>query len=526
MKTRRDFLRALSASGLVCGFPTILTARGKTNDRPNIVLILADDTGYSDIGCYGGEISTPNLDALASGGVRFTQFYNTSRCCPTRASLLTGLYSHQAGIGHMAEDRGHPAYRGYLNRNCVTLGEVMRSVGYRAYIAGKWHVGSRPGELPLERGFDHFFGSDNSTGSYFGLERSGKRRLFHEDKVIPPPEGFYATTTYTDYALDYINEAYVQEKPFFLYLAYTAPHWPLHALPEDIAKYRGRYKKGWDALRDERYARMKEMGLLDDGWPLSPRGERAWDELTEEQKDEMDLRMAVYAAQIECMDRNIGRVVEHLKKTGAYENTLILFLADNGGCAEGGPLGFNRYGDGPIGTEDSFASYGECWANASNTPFRLYKHYVHEGGISTPLIAHWPGVVANAGGMTDQVGHVIDIMPTLCEVAGIDYPTEYNGQDIKPVEGKSLLPTFKGQQREGHKALFWEHEGNRAVRTGDWKLAAQHKKDWELYDMNANRSETSDLAAAQPEKVKELTQLYDAWAERCGVLPWPVEKMK
>ena len=519
---RREFLRIMGGCIAAGMAPRLATGGGSTGDRPNIVLIMADDMGFSDIGCYGGEIETPNLDRLAGNGLRFTQFYNTARCCPTRASLLTGLYSHQAGIGHMVGNKGYPAYQGYLNDRCVTIAEALKPAGYQTLMTGKWHVGNKRGHWPLDRGFDRFYGSNTSTGSYFAIhDDSYDRRLILDDREIEPPDEWYATDAYTDYAIDFVEEASRREDPFFLYLAYTAPHWPLHALPEDIAKYRGKYRKGWDALRRERHKRMIEMGIVEEDWPLSPRGGRAWDSLSDEKKDEMDLRMAVYAAMIDRMDRNIGKLVESLEERGILDNTLILFLADNGGCAEGGLWGFQR-GDEPIGSPQSYASYGLCWANASDTPFRRYKKWTHEGGIATPLIAHWPGVIRQRGELCRQVGHVIDLMPTCCEVAGAEYPGRHDGHEIVPVEGRSLVPVFQGRMREPHEALFWEHQGNRAVRQGKWKLVSEHADAWELYDLEADRTEMHDLAAERPEKVRELKNLYKAWAARCGVRPWPL----
>ncbi len=525
--SRRGFLKSIGLGAAALAIPgcgrSLSRASGATN-RPHIVLIMADDMGFSDIGCYGGEIETPNLDRLAADGLRFTQFYNAGRCCPTRASLMTGLYSHQTGIGHMAGDQGYPSYRGVLNKHCVTIAEVLRGAGYQTLMAGKWHVGSEPGQWPRDRGFDRFYGSNTSTGSYFGIHDDNyDRRLILDDEEIEPPAEWYATDAYTDYAIEFAKAASRSDQPFFLYTAYTAPHWPLHALPGDIAKYRGKYRKGWDAVRRERRARMIESGIVEEQWELPPRGGEPWESLSDEKKDEMDLRMAVYAAMVDRMDRNIGRLVETLKETGAFDNTLILFLSDNGGSAEGGMWGFNREGQ-PIGSPQSYASYGLCWANASDTPFQRYKSWTHEGGIATPLIAHWPGVIKQKGKLTHEPGHVIDIMATCCDVAGAAYPRTYDGKPITPLEGKSLVPVFMKGRRAGHDTLFWEHEGNRAVRQGKWKLVAMHKKPWELHDLHADRTELHDLSEAFPEKVRELETLYDGWAKRCGVRPWPIKK--
>jgi arylsulfatase len=510
--------------------------------RPNIVIIMADDMGFSDIGCYGSEISTPNLDALGAGGLRFTQFYNTARCCPTRASLLTGLYSHRAGVGHMMGNYGKPGYIGRLNDRCLTIAQVLGTAGYTSYAVGKWHVGEGANLRPCKRGFTHYYGAASASGHYFGLEKRADRKLLIDDTEYVPttesrkvgnaeyypftnPDGspWYGTDAYTDYAIKYVNE-HVGDKsdPFFLYVAYTAPHWPLHALPEDIAKYKGRYLKGWDALRAERHERMNKMGVVDADWPLTPRDEEAaaWETVDAPKKDDMDLRMAVYAAMIDRMDRNIGRIVETLRKSSILDNTLILFLADNGGCAEGGPWGFSR-NDEPAGTPDSYTSYGLSWANVSNTPFRLYKHWVHEGGIATPLIAHWPNVIKQKGKLTDQVGHVIDLAATCYDAAGATYPVTHQGRELATLDGRSLVPIFEGGERTGHEAIFWEHEGNRAVRKGDWKLVSKHPGPWELYNLKADRTEMTDLADSHPEIAAELKDLYDQWAARSNVEPWP-----
>lgn len=523
--SRRSFLRNTVCASTSLALTGIGNASDQSNSksRPNIIIIMADDMGFSDIGCYGGEIDTPNIDRLAKNGLRFTQFYNTARCCPTRASLLTGLYSHQAGIGHMVGDKGYPSYQGYLNTQCITIAEALQLSGYKTLMTGKWHVGNEKGHWPLDRGFNRFYGSNTSTGSYFGINDDNyDRRLLLDNNEIYPPEQWYATDAYTDYAIQFVEEACKEPDPFFLYLAYTAPHWPLHALPEDIAKYKGRYKKGWDHLREERLQRMVEMGIIDEKWGLSPRGGKAWNELDEKQKEEMDLRMAVYAAQIDRMDQNIGKLISALKKRNELDDTLILFLADNGGCAEGGQFGFTRK-FGPTGTGQSYASYGLCWANASNTPFRRYKKWVHEGGISTPLVAHWPNGIKSKNEFRNQVGHVIDLMPTCLELAGAEYPSEYDGHKIKLLEGKSLVPAFSDQPIP-RDALYWEHEGNRAVRVGKWKLVSKHPDKWELYDLEKDRSELNNLASTYPDKVEELRKMYNQWAKRAEVLPWPVKQ--
>lgn len=481
--------------------------------RPNIVLIMADDMGFSDLGCYGSEIATPNLDKLAAGGLRFTQFYNNARCCPTRASLLTGLYSHQAGVGHMTQDTGQPAYRGRLNDRCVTIGEALRGAGYRTYLSGKWHVGEDRPHWPVDRGFARSYSLIGGGTNYFRLDKG--RKLARDDKPIPPDENWYITDAVTDNAVTFLAEHGKAEDPFFLYVAYTSPHWPLHARPQDIARYQGKYLQGWDELRKKRHQRMIELGIVKESWPLTPRDKDvpAWENA--KNKEDKDLRMAVYAAQIDRMDQGIGKIAAKLKELGYEENTLLLFLADNGGCAE--IIDRGKPGA-PAGSADSYQSYGVGWANASNTPFRLYKHWDHEGGIATPLIAYWPATIKTSS-ITHQAGHIIDIMATCVDVAGADYPKTFKDRPITPLEGKSLLPIFQGKTREGHDAIFWEHEGNRAVRQGKWKLVARHRGAWELYDLDADRTELNNLADKHPDRVKEMAGLHKEWAKKVGVVP-------
>ena len=507
--TRRTALQTIAAGA--GGFRQI--ARGQSR-RPNIILIMADDMGFSDIGCYGSEIATPNLDGLARDGARFTQFCNTARCCPTRSALLTGLYNHQTGVGHMIQDRGKPAYRGFLNDRCVTIGEALREGGYNTLMSGKWHVGEERPHWPTDRGFDRYFGLVTGADNYF---RPQRQMALQDRPFKPHSPDFYMTDAFTDYAVDRIGEYGNQEKPYFLYLAYTAPHWPLHARPRDIDKYRGRYRKGWDALRRERHQRMIANGIVDRKWPLTPRDPDvpAWESVAN--KDARALQMAVYAAQIDSMDQGIGRVLAKVRETGQEDNTLIMFLADNGGCAEERIAGENSH---PPGPAESFTSYGKAWANASNTPFRLYKHWVHEGGIASPFIARWPARIKDRGVLRQQPSHVIDIMATCLDAAGVQYPTTYRGRDITPLEGRSLLPAFAGKQPRIHDAIFWEHEGNRAVRQDNWKLVSKHPGGWELYDLAADRTEMNDLAAKDPDRVKRMASRYESWAARCGVLPW------
>ena len=498
-------------------------------ETPNILIIMTDDMGFSDLGCFGSEIETPNIDGLAENGLRFTQCYNAGRCCPTRASLLTGLYAHQAGMGSMTTDEGpnHPGYRGHLTDRCVTLGEVLKPAGYFTVQTGKWHVGHEKKSMwPLARGFDRCYSTPGGGGFYFkpATFKSPREVIRGNDvlytRKIDPPEGWYTTDAFTDEGLIYIREAVERKKPFLWYLAYNAPHYPLKAWPKDIAKYRGRYKCGWDVIRRQRYKRLVELGIIDKNFKLSPRPRRvpAWDSLTEKQKDVLDLRMATYAAMIDCVDRNIGKVINELKKMDVFENTLILFLHDNGGCEAGGPKGKNT-GQDECGSPWSFAYYGECWANVSNTPFRKYKKFNHEGGVSTPLIAHWPKGIKKElnGSLVTEPAHVIDLMATCVDVGKASYPAKYNGNDITPMAGRSLAPVFRGDALERDEPLFFEHQGNRGIRAGRWKLVAVKKGRWELYDMQSDRTELNDLSEKYPERVKELKALYNSWAERCFV---------
>lgn len=517
--------------------------------RPNIVLIMADDLGYSDIGCFGSEIATPNLDKLAAEGLRLNQFYTTPRCCPTRASILTGLYPQQADIGDMMEQRNVPGYRGELSKSNPTIAEQLRLAGYRTLMSGKWHVshiyfdGKRQlnhesevpfwdnkDNWPLQRGFDQFFGAIHGVTSYYD-----PFSLVRGNAVIETlPKDFYYTDAITDEATADIGRYAKTDKPFFLYVAYSAPHWPLQAAEEDIAKYRSTYMAGWDVTRSNRYQRQLELGIIDKTWPLSPRDERVqpWTEVKDKAWEAN--RMATYAAMVERMDRGIGQIVAKLKETGVDTNTLVIFLSDNGACDENIQPNWydvpSRLRDGRAvkignhdhaamaGPEDVWQSYGPQWANVGSTPFRLYKHYVHEGGIATPFIAHWPGGIIKTGTTSRQVGHITDIMATCVELAGAQRPATFKRNQTLALEGRSLLPIFQNKERPSA-PIFWEHEGHCGVRVDKWKLVAREQNHWELYDIEADRTELNDLASKQPAKVKEMVALYDAWAKRCNVLP-------
>lgn len=499
------------------------------NSRPNIIILLADDMGFSDIGRFGGEIETPNIDILASQGMSFTQFYNAGRCCPSRASLLTGLYPHQAGIGGMVSPGNRLGYLGHLNKNCATFANVLSQSGYQTFLSGKWHVTHynytdpeptlHPETWPLQRGFDRFFGILAGGGSYFS-----PLSLMVDNEFIEPEKDFYFTDQINDHAVKFIEEA-DDDNPFVLFVSHVAPHWPLHALPEHINRFKGKYDMGWDELREMRYNKMIEAGILDSDWTLTPRDEKVppWEDAPD--KEWEDHRMAVYAAQIYSMDQGIGRIMEALKNTGDYDNTLILFLSDNGGSSEiiGGIDTrhgyFERGGTTPKilpGGPDTYASYAVGWANASNTPFRLYKKWMHEGGIATPLIAHWPEVI-EPNQITHEVGHVIDIMPTLLELSGAEYPSELNGNELTPLEGISLLPVFKGEEKEQHKAIFWEHFGNKAIRVGEWKLVSADNGAWELYNMKKDRTEMNNLIQKYPDRAETMVRMWKEWADRSNV---------
>lgn len=517
------------------------------SEQPNILLILNDDMGYSDIGCYGGEMDTPNLDELADNGTRFTQFYNTARCSPSRASLLTGLHPHQTDIGVLTYNQGPEGYAGDLNKNCVTMAEVLRNQGYRTYMSGKWHISSElntPSDSwPKQRGFDHFYGTIIGAGSFYDpntLTR-GNENIEHEAKE---DLDFFYTDAISDQAVNYIEEHQktAPDQPFFQYVAYTAPHWPLHAHEEDIEKYKGRFDEGWDVLREKRMKRMKAMGIIDDSWDLSDRdpSQPAWEEASDK---EWRLRcMEVYAAQIDRMDQGIGRIMDSLKNTGQLDNTLVIFLSDNGACAEDIPSDVTKeemvdqlqlardktrrgeevlFGNRPDvmpGAENTYQSYETAWANLSNSPFRLYKHWIHEGGISTPLIMSWPEGIKEKGVLRHSPGQLPDIMATILDITGSEYPETYNGHGIHPLEGSSLMPIVEDDTPKND-PLFWEHEGNAGIREGQWKLVRDYPGDWELYDMANDRTELMDVAHKHPEKVAAMADRYNEWANRCGVIP-------
>lgn len=518
-------LYVLGAALLLGATWTSWAAPAHSLGKPNVVVILADDLGYSDLACYGSSIRTPNLDRLAAGGVRFSQFYNMARCCPSRAALLTGLYNHQAGVGHMTQDWGRfgSAYRGRLNRRGATGAELLRAAGYGTYLVGKWHVSgaqNNPGSsYPLQRGYERFYGTIGG-GDFFR-----PAPLLLDGKATYPSEDHYFTDAVTDHAVRFLDDHARErpDRPFFLDINYTAPHFPLQARPEDIARYRGTFRHGWDVERERRFEKQKALGLIPAAARLSPRDPVAkpWSEVVD--KDEWDLRMAVHAAMIDRMDQGIGRVLETIREMGAERNTLVLFLSDNGASAEYLDSWPNPARGHVPGTETGAPGSHRCleigWANAANTPFRENKMWAHEGGIATPLIVRWPAGIRGRGEIRHEVGSVMDVVPTLLEAAEVPYPSRFEEHELLPLEGRSLLPALQGRP-VGQRTLFWEHEGNRAVRQGDWKLVARFKGPWELYDLKADRTETRDLAPDAPERVRELASLWQGWADRVGVVPW------
>jgi arylsulfatase A-like enzyme len=515
--------------------------------KPNVILILADDMGFSDIGCYGSEIDTPNIDRLAAGGVRFSQFYNTARCSPSRASMLTGLHPHQTGIGILTKDDRPHGYPGSLNQDCVTVAEILSAAGYATSLVGKWHLASNIRQVndawPTRRGFEHFYGTLAGSCSYY-QPASLTRGESNVEAEATAQANYYYTDAIAHEACAFVREQSQANKPFFMYVAYTAPHWPLQASEEDIAQYRGRYDEGWDVLRERRMQRLRESGLLADAVHDGERDpeEPAWEQA--EHKAWEARRMEVYATQVHRMDQGIGDILATLEQTGQLENTLVFFLSDNGACAEVLPLDGSaeafiqrrpdlkrlkprngrdlQVGNEPAivpGPEDTYASYGRAWANLSNTPFRLYKRWTHEGGISTPLIVHWPAGGLDKGAIVRAPSQLTDVLPTILEATQTSYPERYKDRVIPPCEGHSLLSALRGGKPADH-PLFWEHTGNAAIRLGRWKLVREYPKPWELYDMQTDRAETQDLARLSPDRVRDMALQWEAWARRVGVVPW------
>ena len=530
-------------------------------ERPNIILILADDLGYSDLGCYGGEIKTPHIDSLAADGLRFTQLYNSARCCPTRASLMTGLYPSQAGIGDFTTARPNrkrgPGYLGRLNDRCATMAEVLKPAGYGCYYVGKWHMHPETG--PIKRGFDEFYGytrghsHDQYDADYYIRLPQGRNK-----EIDPPADQYYATDVFNQYALEFIRQGQKRNKPWFLFLGHSSPHFPVQAPAERADKYEALYRRGWDVLRTERYDRMQQLGLIDGKhWKLTPRSivpvdrddiangfsgqpNPAWDSLDKARRHDLARRMAVFAAMVEGVDTGVGQIIKHLKKTKDLENTLILFLSDNGACYEWGPFGFDgvsRKGTTILrtgaelrktGGRGTHQSYGSGWANLGNTPFRLYKHFTHEGGISSPFIAHWPKGIDQPNRWVRDPAHVMDLLPTLIEVAGATYPQKQNGNTLTPLEGTSLLPALRGEQLP-ERTIGFDHQSAHALRKGDWKIVWSKRMPteikWELYNLADDRCELQDLADQYPDRVRAMSAEWEDWARHVGVT-WEDNKTK
>lgn len=501
---------------------------------PNIVLIVADDLGYSDLGCYGGEIETPNLNSLAMNGLRLTRFYNTGRCCPSRASLLTGQYPHRVGIGHKVADLGRPGYRGFISKDSLTIAQVLKDQNYRSFISGKWHLGTPD---PTTHGFEEFFGTLVSAQTFWDPNHYLRTPAGREARSYESTQ-FYGTDAVTDHALDFLTLAReTPEKPWFLYVAYHAPHFPLHARQQDIAKYAGKYSVGWDVIREQRLLKMKKSGIVSSETKLTPRsrywnyGETetginpAWSSLSADRRADLAQRMAIYAAMVGRVDQNIGRVLNDLTKAGELDNTLVIFLSDNGACAEWDPFGFDMKSSNnnilhkgkqikQMGQLGTYHSVGSAWANASNTPWRLQKHFNHEGGINSPCIIHWPVGNVRRGAIDDQPTHLIDIMPTIVEAAGANYEGKLK------MAGENLIPLFR-KEKHWDRVLFFEHEGNRAVHDKNWKLVALRDEPWELYDMTTDRTELNNLATKHSNLVKKLSTHWNHWAKENYVTPLP-----
>jgi arylsulfatase A-like enzyme len=523
---------AVAAGLLPLGAGHAQTAPAKPQPtRPNVVVILLDDVGFSDIGAFGGEIPTPNIDALAKGGLSFTQFYNSARCSPSRASLLTGTYPHQAGLGHLEGIVAPNAkgLQGQLSDRVVTMAEVAKSPGYYTAMAGKWHLGLNKGAPPWGRGFEHSFAMPFGELYYKDQPQQGTRNAYIDGRKVPidsPEVGrdyWYGSDLFVQWQARFIDQARSEHRPFFLYMPFVAAHFPLMAPPEDVARFKGKYMQGWEPLRRARLERQKQLGIVAKDTQLPPAlpGSYDWDKLTPEDKEHFDTVMAVYAATVARVDRAIGDLVEKLRASGELDNTLILFMHDNGGNGESGPDGRLK-GPGAPGSAQSIVWAGMNWATLQNTPFQYFKHFTEEGGIATPLIAHWPrGIAPNLRGtLVSTPGHLIDVMPTLVELSGATYPKTFNGQAIVPMQGRSMVPAFRGAALRRATPIFWEHEGNRAVRDGKWKLVARFEQPWQLFDMSVDRTEMHDLAASQPALVARMAAQWDDWAARSYVDPW------
>jgi arylsulfatase len=479
--------------------------------------------GYSDLGCTGSEIETPNLDKIASDGVLFTNFYNASRCCPTRASLLTGQYQWDAGMGHMDYTKSDlPEYQGYINNQSVTIAELLKQEGYQTFMSGKWHVGHKMREWwPDYRGFDQFYGTPAGGGIYFYPSEFYDRPVYHNGEQVFPDSTWYSTDAFTDYSIDFIKNRRDDNKPFFMYLAYVAPHFPLQAKKKDIDKYRETYKLGYDVIRKARFEKQKELELISRDLPASDPVYPEWETLEEKEREKEALEMAVYAAMVDCLDQNIGKLMNSLKEEKIEENTIVMFLSDNGACQ----TAWNKTPEAELGTRNSNAGYG-IWYNVSNTPYRMRKSQEHEGGIITPMIMHWPAGLEEKGTFIREHTHITDIMPTCLELANAEYPKTYMGLDLNELDGSTFLPLLLGKEQNDERAFFWEHEGNTAVRVGEWKFVSLHRKDWELYNLSEDPYELNNLIDEYPGKADQLRQKYENWAKEHGVKNWPLNNNK
>lgn len=485
--------------------------------RPNIIVILADDMGYSDLGCLGSEIRTPCLDRMAANGLLMTHCYNTSRCCPSRAALLTGQYQWDAGLGHMNTTRSPwPEYQQALSRNTVTIAELLGQHGYQTAMSGKWHVGDKREDWPDRRGFQQFYGTPKGGGLYFYPSAFYDRPVFRNGRQTEPDEDWYSTDGFTDFAIEYL-QACDHSRPFFLYLAYIAPHFPLQAREEDIKRYGGVYDTGYQAIRGARFERQKTLGIVPADSRLSPPATPDWATMDRQQAARC---MQVYAAQVDRLDQNVGRLLHALQEEKLADNTVVMFLSDNGGCA----TGFNKTPQAEIGSRDSNAAYGH-WYNVSNTPYRKAKRQEHEGGILTPLVVRWPAGISKSGRLVHHPIHIMDILPTCLALADVAYPTTYEEHTLDPLDGVSFASLLAGDAApSAERQLCWEHEGNRAIRQGHWKLVALHKEPWELYNLEADPFELDNLAAQRPQVVMRLEAAWRRWADVHGVQPWPLRR--
>lgn len=513
----------------VCSFSCNSEKTQEDASPPNVVLVLVDDMGYSDLGAYGSEIHTPHIDALANSGVVFSEFYNVGICAPTRASLLTGQYQHDAGVGYFNIDLGVPAYQGYLAANTVTIAEALKTNGYATFLAGKWHVGSDSLHWPNQRGFDQSYGFIDGASVYFNhLPHSDKPTALVENnrRIVAEGSDFYLTDAISQKAIDFINENDQSGKPFFLYLAYNAPHWPLQALPEDIAKYKGMYDIGWDSLRTLRYKKLIDKGIIKEGHPLAERPPTipAWNTLLLDEQKTWASRMEIHAAMLDRVDQNVGKLIDYLKQINQYENTVFLFLSDNGAAGEDVGRVFAERGQSnnsgvaqELGGPDSYGSITHRWAYAINTPFSYWKTFPYEGGINTPFIASFPAKWKHR--KVAGRGHIIDVLPTILALSGTTYPEQYNGKDILPPAGKSLLQVFEGKQPLNHDTLYFERGGNKAIRAGKWKLLKLNgETSWKLFDMETDPAEVNDLASLENDRVQKLINSHQQWEKHHQVL--------